>query len=138
MVISITLRSLAWIASISSIWPFISSVWTSQRFWEAVEYTGGGIVIAGAVTEAMAELRRIPKDRKLRRKVVVVSALTLIVGLMVELFGLFRTSEISDLTVAQLKLEAGAATQRTAELEKEVRDEDIEQMWMRMPRFFVP
>jgi hypothetical protein len=126
MVASIIFRSLAWRLSIWVICSFISSAWASQGFWEAIEIAGSAIVIVGAVVEAMAELRRIPKNRKLRRKVLVVAAITLIVGLMVELFGLFRASEISDLKVAQLNLEAGNANKQAGAATQRAGDDEVE------------
>jgi hypothetical protein len=98
-------------ASLASIWWLLSSGPSSQKYWEAIEGIGAAIVIAAAIGETLAELGRIPKDRKRRRRIVRISAVALIVGLMIELKGLFRVSDISD---ANLEAERMARVQLEA------------------------
>jgi hypothetical protein len=77
--------------------------WPSKVFWEFVEYIGAAIVTFGVIGEYLKEFKEFPKDIEKRGKFAEWSVIVLIFGLVIELFGLVRTSQISAFEIAKLK-----------------------------------
>jgi hypothetical protein len=96
--ISISWYILLFLLSVAS-WIF----WPSKVFWEFVEYIGAGIVTIGVIGEYVKEFKEFPKDVEKRKRFAEWSVIILIFGLVVELFGLVRTSQISAFEIAELK-----------------------------------
>jgi hypothetical protein len=78
--------------------------WASKMFWEFVEYIGAAIVTLGVIGEYLKEFKEFPKDEMKRRRFAEWSVVVLIFGLVIELFGLVRTSQITGLEIASLEL----------------------------------
>lgn len=79
--------------------------------WEIVEYFGEAVVILGVLAEYFSEFHIFKKkeQEEKRRKLVKLSTLVLLSGLAIELTGLIRTSQLSEITIARLNDEAGKA-----------------------------
>lgn len=103
-VIKIGIASIIWrffvILLIPVFWIFNSS----KLFWEFVEYVGAGIVTLGVIGEYLKEFKRFPKDEEKRKKFAEWSVIVLIFGLVIELLGLVRTSQMTGLQIASLEL----------------------------------
>jgi hypothetical protein len=90
--------------------------------WELAEYVGAAIVIFGVFGEFLAEFYVFQRqeDEKKRRTVTKWSTLILLAGLALELLGLFRTSQLYRLEIAQANEAAASANKQAAELENEI------------------
>jgi hypothetical protein len=80
------------------------------------------LVIVACVGEYLAEFKEIPRDENKRKLFEKRCVKILIAGLSIGLLGLFKTTQLSNLEVAQLNKDAADARQKTAELEKQIAD----------------
>jgi len=77
--------------------------------WQAVQYVASAIVIVGALGGYLAEFHILRDNEEQRRTVAKLSTLVILAGLAIELLGLVRTSQLSEITIARLNDEAGSA-----------------------------
>src|SRR5437667_6104482 len=76
---------------------------SSKLVWEFVEYFGASIVTIGVVGEYIKEFKEWPKDPEKRKKFAERSVILLIFGLVIELLGLVKTTQISGREIAELE-----------------------------------
>jgi hypothetical protein len=86
----------------------------AASFWECAEYLGELLVILGCVGEYFAEFRELPKIDAARRRFKRRCLKVLIAGLAIGLIGLFKTTQLSHLEIAELKAQAAEANKRAA------------------------
>src|ERR1700682_1079750 len=75
----------------------IFSLWASASFWEGVEYVAEALVLAGAAFEVLTDFEYILKgdaNRPVRHRLARIAAITLVVGLAIELGALVRTNSL--------------------------------------------
>jgi hypothetical protein len=113
---------------IFSFWFFRSS----KLFWEFVEYIGAGIVTLGVIGEYLKEFKEFPKDVEKRKKFAEWSVIVLIFGLVIELLGLVRTTQLSgdeivslETTNVQISLTVEKLRKQNDEFEAKAKDRRI-------------
>ncbi len=87
---------------------------SAASFWEGAEYLGELLVIIGCVGEYFAEFREFPRDPSARQHFEKRCLKVLIAGLAIGLIGLFKTTQLSRLEIAELKAQAAKANERAS------------------------
>jgi hypothetical protein len=73
----------------------LASLKSSLETWEIIEYAATGVVIIGVIGEYIADFTEFAEQRNLERPMGKLSCLILIVGLVLEMIGVVRTSQLS-------------------------------------------
>ena len=94
--------------------------------WQIVEYAASAVVIVGVLGEYLAEFHVLKDNEERRRTVAKLSTLVLLAGLAVELLGLVRTSQLSEITIARLNDEAEDARNLAAQAQQSAEQEHLE------------
>lgn len=92
----------------------LSSLQSSLTRWDWSEYGSAALVLIGVAGESLLELTNVWKDYKHRKRLVIGSALLLVVGLTLELISAVMISSTAGQITAILNKEAGDAKQEAA------------------------
>jgi hypothetical protein len=96
--------------------------------WEWVEYVGAGTVLLGVIGEFLKDFCEFPRNPERRNKFGHGSTLVLILGLVVELLGLFRTNQISGQIIARMSERTATLESENLNLRKGIQDISLHQL----------
>jgi|SRR6266850_1810934 len=95
-----------------------SDISGSLARWEYIEFLGAMIVLWGVVGEFCADFTKLPNGEHGKLRLAKQSTLILIVGLVIELAGMFKTSQLSGIVIANLDFRRAGVEKQVQELRR--------------------